>query len=237
MRGSVRRGPAVGMLRTQIKYSGYARSGPTGWLADPGSTPGASTFFARSRARSRRSCRLAGGLPGAARGEAFLIPTDRFACASRALPRRPIDGARRDAPMFGQRGASVPPARAGPRRPPRAVRAPESRRRGPRSQCSRRSGPASRGPSRPSARSDIEEPAGSSRGPRAGREGRATVSRRRPSRHGGHERSDGPATTQITKSACIGPGMRVVVHLQAIGGDEVDPNAEAWTTTRMPGPL
>ena len=31
--------------------------------------------------------------------------------------------------------------------------------------------------------------------------------------------------------------MRVFAHLQAIGGDEVDPNAEAWATTRMPGPL
>ena len=31
--------------------------------------------------------------------------------------------------------------------------------------------------------------------------------------------------------------MRVVAHLQAMEGDEVDLHAEAWATTRIPGPL
>ena len=36
---------------------------------------------------------------------------------------------------------------------------------------------------------------------------------------------------------CNGAGMRGVAHLQAIEGDEVDLDAEAWATPRMPAPL
>ena len=75
------------------------------------------------------------------------------------------------------------------------------------------------------------------RGPVDGREGRASVRRRGPGRKDSHHRSDGPAAPHLTESACIGSGLRVVAHLQAIEGDEVDLNAEAWATTRRPDPL
>ena len=51
------------------------------------------------------------------------------------------------------------------------------------------------------------------------------------------QRSPRPAHGLSTRSPCIGPGMGVVAHLQAIEGDEVDLDAEAWATTPIPGPL
>ena len=45
-------------------------------------------------------------------------------------------------------------------------------------------------------------------------------------------------TRRISRSPpCNGAGMGVRAHLQAIEGDEVDLDAEAWARPRMPGPL
>ncbi len=76
------------------------------------------------------------------------------------------------------------------------------------------------------------------RGPWDGREERATAPRQAPAS------KDSPineATDRLRRFSrgqpCNGPGVRGRAHLQAIEGDEVDLDAEAWATPRMPAPL